>query len=83
MCYFDILRADLDPSVSKYRTILYFLLQQLHFQIRQSGNTKLRYGVERDSSVSIVTCYGLDGPGIESRWGRDFLHQSRPALDLT
>jgi hypothetical protein len=24
------------------------------------------------SSVSIATDYGLDGPGIESRWGRDF-----------
>jgi len=24
------------------------------------------------SSVGIVTDYGLDGPGIESRWGRDF-----------
>jgi hypothetical protein len=24
------------------------------------------------SSVSIVTGYGMDGPGIESRWGRDF-----------
>jgi hypothetical protein len=23
----------------------------------------------RDSIVGIVTCYGLDGPGIESRWG--------------
>ena len=29
---------------------------------------------------SIATGYGLDGPGIESRWGRDFLHQSRLAL---
>jgi hypothetical protein len=27
--------------------------------------------------------YGLDGPGIESRWGRDFLHLSRPALRPT
>jgi len=26
----------------------------------------------QDSSVGIATCYGLDGPGIESRWGRDF-----------
>jgi len=26
------------------------------------------------SSVSIATAYGLDGPGIESRWGRDFPH---------
>ena len=25
--------------------------------------------VGRDSSVSIATRYGLDGPGIESRWG--------------
>jgi hypothetical protein len=25
-----------------------------------------------DSSVAVVTRYGLDGPGIESRWGRDF-----------
>jgi hypothetical protein len=23
----------------------------------------------RDSSVGIATHYGLDGPGIESRWG--------------
>jgi hypothetical protein len=26
----------------------------------------------RDSSVGIATQYGLDGPGIEFRWGRDF-----------
>jgi hypothetical protein len=25
--------------------------------------------VVRDSSVGIATFYGLDGPGIESRWG--------------
>ena len=34
----------------------------------------------RDSSVGIPTRYGLDGPGIESRWWRDFPHPSRPAL---
>jgi hypothetical protein len=28
--------------------------------------------VERDSSVGIATGYGLDGPGIESRWGARF-----------
>jgi len=28
----------------------------------------------------IATGYGLDGPGIESRRGRDFPHLSRPAL---
>jgi hypothetical protein len=27
---------------------------------------------EPGSSVGIATGYGLDGPGIESRWGKDF-----------
>ena len=35
------------------------------------------------SVVGIATGYGLDGPGIESRWGRDFTHLSRPALGPT
>jgi len=39
--------------------------------------------VGRDSSVSIVTGYGLDGPGIESQWRRDFPHLSTPALGPT
>jgi len=33
-----------------------------------------------DSSVSIVTRYRLDGPGIDSQWGRDFPNLSSPAL---
>jgi len=33
-----------------------------------------------DSSVGIVACYRLDGPGIGSWWGQDFLHTSRLAL---
>ena len=37
----------------------------------------------RDSSVGIATRHGLDGLGIESRWGRDFLHPSRRALGPT
>jgi hypothetical protein len=32
------------------------------------------------SSVGIATGFGLDGPVIESQWGRDFSHTSRPAL---
>ena len=35
------------------------------------------------SSVGIATDYGLNGPGIESRWGRDLTHTSRPALGPT
>ena len=37
----------------------------------------------RDSSVGIATRYRLDGPGIESWWGLDFLHPPRPALGPT
>ena len=32
------------------------------------------------SMSRIVTGYSTGGPGIESRWGRDFPHPSRPAL---
>jgi len=32
------------------------------------------------SVVCIATGYGLDGLGIETRWGQDFLPLSRPAL---
>jgi len=39
-----------------------------------------RSNMGRDSSVSIATRYGLEGPGIESQWGRDFPQPSRPAL---
>jgi len=41
------------------------------------------YFVGRDISVVIATRYGLDGPGIESRWGRNFPHPSSPALGPT
>jgi len=33
--------------------------------------------------VGIATRYGLDGPGIGSRWGRDFPRLSRQALGPT
>jgi len=33
----------------------------------------------RNNVAVIATAYGLDGPGIEFRWGRDFLHLSRSA----
>ena len=34
--------------------------------------TYLEFGGGQDSSVGIATRYGLDGPGIESRWGARF-----------
>jgi len=41
------------------------------------------YRVGRDSSVGIATRYRLGGPGIESRWGRDFPHAFKLALGPT
>jgi hypothetical protein len=35
------------------------------------------------SVVGIATGYEMDDPGIESRWGRDFPHLSRPDLGPT
>jgi hypothetical protein len=35
------------------------------------------------SSVCVATDYGLGGPGMESRWIRDFFHLSRSALGPT
>jgi hypothetical protein len=43
----------------------------------------MSYLGDQDSVVSIVTCYGLEGPGIDSQWGWDFLQLSRPALGPT
>jgi len=34
----------------------------------------------RDSSVGIATPYAMNGPGIESRWARDFPNSSRPTM---
>jgi hypothetical protein len=42
-----------------------------------------KHFVGRDSSVGIATRYGLDVQVIESRWGLDFPHVSRPDLETT
>ena len=44
---------------------------------------RTRMLIWEDHFMGIATCYGLNGPGIESRWGQDFPHPSRPALGPT
>jgi hypothetical protein len=44
-------------------------LQNLHIFLTQCVYLfHIIVKMDRDSSVCIATCYGLDGPGIESRW---------------
>jgi len=45
--------------------------------------TAVQESGEPGSVVGIATGYRLDGLGIESRWGRDFPHLSRPTLEPT
>jgi hypothetical protein len=45
--------------------------------------TVAQYEGMQAGSDGIATRYGLDGPGIESRRRRDFLHTSRPVLGHT
>ena len=57
---------------------------KLYYNIIPQCYNCLQYSVrDRDSVVGIATRYGLETPGIESRWGLDFLHPSRPDLEPT
>jgi hypothetical protein len=39
---------------------------------RQSQEKAVQIKYRERKKVGIATGYGLDGPGIQSRWGRDF-----------
>jgi len=53
------------------------------FVISRFNSILATFIVDRDSSVGIATGYGLDGRGIESRWGKDFPNLSRRGLGPT
>jgi hypothetical protein len=67
------------PSLLRIHIIYKFFTSLNHLHLILSKDLPSGPG----SSVGIATAYGLDGPGIESRWGRDFSHLSRPALRPT
>ena len=54
------------------------------FSVLSLGRRGHIYSCGPGGSVGIATGYGMDGPGIEFRWGgRNFPHLSRPALGPT
>jgi hypothetical protein len=63
------------PSTFRHKRDIYCTAEQ-----SPPPHSVLVGSMGRDSSVGIATRYVLDGPGIESRWGRDFPHPSRPEL---
>jgi hypothetical protein len=71
-------------------TDIWYIFTRLHDTIT-TGNHNINIlfisisisKVDQDISVNIASRYGLDGPGIESGWGRGFPHPSRPTLGPT
>ena len=53
------------------------LLNRMRTRRGEDFDRDNRHHACRDSSVGIATGYGLDGPGIESRWG-DEIFRTRP-----
>jgi hypothetical protein len=74
MLYFGITKYVIGDK------IVLCLIENINGNKLQLDNIKM-YGL--GSSVGIATSYGLDGPGIEFRWGRGFPHLSRSALRPT
>ena len=73
---FELLLPDLSPCVT-WRYPAFTICHHLRSSVFVTDPTKK---VGRDSAVGIATRYWLDGPRIESRWGRDFLHPSQTGL---
>jgi hypothetical protein len=79
VCFF-ILSYILPMPLISVRTFFSMLV----FYPSQTGATSLSetsvFACGAGPVVGTATGYGRGGRGIESRWGRDFPHLSRPAL---
>jgi hypothetical protein len=53
--------------------------------IKTKTQVRMKYtqSTREYKKVGVATRYGLDGPGLESRGERDFLHLPRQAVGLT
>ena len=74
----SVFRPTFQPNTPRYRSQLdwrdtFYVFTTVHWRIRNS----LHNSRGRDGSVGIATRYGLDGPGIESRWGGGEIFRTR------
>jgi hypothetical protein len=82
----NCLNFTLFHSTLLFLCVLYCFLFAVRSTYSQQWSNKCRpppWLWRPGSSFGIATDYGQDGPGIESRRGRDFSHTSRPALGPT
>ena len=66
-----------------YQAVLVFLQPLKHLCPPCCYYWVMNQNMGRVVQLVQPTGYRLDGPGIKSQWGRDFLHLSRPALGST
>jgi len=82
-------RAKSNFIISRINTYLFHRKRVLMVKTKCCPSTTIQtysstpHIVGRDSSDVTATRYGLNGPGIESRWRRDFPQLSRPVLGST
>jgi hypothetical protein len=64
--------TDILPSLNTFNIHLNFFatlkIEAVNFCETQEQVFTKRHKVGRDSAVGLANGYGLDGPGIESRW---------------
>jgi hypothetical protein len=63
---------------SRFPQILWTRLKTVHF-FKEGLSIPFRYRYTFQKAFGIATYYGLDGPAIQFRWGRDFPCHCRPA----
>ena len=86
--WIPLFRRQILPPISGLKNFLNFVSRHQYtltkYAVARPRILKSTYLFSGPGSVvGIATSYGLDGPKIESPWGRDFPHLSRPALGPT
>ena len=76
------------PIASHYAPVGHYVRTEKYTRAQQhAARPETNQALATDTWPQQLSRYsnslGLEGPGIESRWWRDFLHPSRPALGPT